>query len=82
MVGQVIGGLVLAGAGFIFVWKTEWFLRNFGRVGFAEKHLGTEGGSRLLYKLIGTLVIIIGILYAVNLMDSLLEWLIRSIFRV
>jgi len=44
--------------GAILVIKTEWFLENFGRIDWAEEHLGVEGGSRLMYKIIGILFIV------------------------
>jgi hypothetical protein len=33
-------GLSLAGAGFIFVWKTNWFLQWFGDIGEAFGAVG------------------------------------------
>ncbi len=53
-------GLIIAAAGVFFVLKHEFMIENFGRVDWAENHLGTEGGSRLFYKLLGILIIIIG----------------------
>lgn len=79
-IGGFIGGLIVAAVGFIFVWKADWLLMNFGAIEFAEKHLRTDGGSRLMYKIIGTIIIIIGLLIATDLMNSFLAWLIRSIF--
>jgi hypothetical protein len=52
-----IGTLVI-GVGFLLMWKSEWLINNVGRIGWAEQHLGTEGGSRLFYKLIGLLLIV------------------------
>ncbi len=45
--------------GAIFVLKTEWFVQNFGKVEWAEQHLGFEGGTRLFYKLLGLAIIFI-----------------------
>ncbi len=78
--GGFIVGMIILGIGFIFVWKTEWFLINFGRIGFAEEHLGTEGGSRIVYKLAGVFLIITGIMYAFNMTDSVLIWIVENIF--
>jgi len=66
--------------GYLVVWKSEWILANFGGVGFAEKHLQTSGGSRLFYKLIGFLLIIIGLLIATDLMDNFLSWTLGGLF--
>jgi hypothetical protein len=59
MIRVLIGiGIVLGG--FMIVWKSEWILRNFGRVDWAEEHLAIQGGSRLFYKLIGLAFILLG----------------------
>ena len=58
-IGKIILGLIIVGVGYLIVWKSEWILNNFGGVGFAEQHMQTAGGSRLFYKLIGTLLIIV-----------------------
>lgn len=82
MLGKIIVGIIFAFIGFIFVWKTEWFLYNFGRIGFAEQHLGGEGGSRLVYKMLGTIIIIGAFLYMTDLGGPLMHWAIKEIFRV
>jgi len=64
-------GIVIIGA--VFVIKTEWFLSNFGRVEWAERHLGFEGGSRLFYKLLGILIIILGFLVITGLWNNKME---------
>jgi len=48
--------------GAILIIKTEWFLENFGRIAWADEHLGSEGGSRLMYKLIGLAMILVSLL--------------------
>ncbi len=73
--GRFIVGLIVAFIGFVFVWKTQWFILNFGRIDWAEKHLGTEGGSRLAYKVLGTIVIFAGLTYAFDLSDDILSWI-------
>jgi hypothetical protein len=67
MILRILLGLALIAVGFVFVWKTEWFQQNVGSIAWAEDKMGTMGGSRLMYKLIGILVIVIGILIATNL---------------
>lgn len=47
--------------GAIFILKTEWFVQNFGKVAWAEEHLGYEGGTRLFYKLLGVIIILISL---------------------
>lgn len=58
--GRVLIGILITIGGFIIVWKSENILRTFGYVAWAEEHLGTEGGSRLFYKLIGIAFIFLG----------------------
>lgn len=67
---RVIGGIVLIVIGAHFVIKTEWYIRNFGQVAWAEQHLGLDGGTRLFYKLLGIGICILGIMVALNLFGS------------
>lgn len=62
-------GIVL---GMILVLKSEWFFSFFGRIDFADKYLGTEGGTRLMYKLVGILFVIISLLYMTGGIESFL----------
>ena len=78
--GNFIGGLLIATAGFLLVWKSEWIINNLGRIPWAEQHLGSEGGSRLMYKLIGIIIIMAGFLQATNLGDAFLGWIASTIF--
>ena len=69
---HIIIGLLLVAAGTVLIFKTEWFIQNFGTIAWAENNLGTSGGSRLFYKLIGLALIFVGMLVATNLMTSFL----------
>ncbi len=66
-------GFALAGVGVLLVIKSEWFMQNFGAIPWAEEHLGTSGGSRLMYKLIGIGFIFIGFVLITNLTDGFLN---------
>ncbi len=77
---RILGGVALMAIGTVFVIKSEWLLRNFGTVAWAEEHLGFEGGSRLFYKLLGVLVAIIGILMATGLLGGLLLATVGRLF--
>jgi len=70
-------GTLLVIAGVVIVWKSEWIYREFGEVDWAEKHLGTEGGSRLFYKLIGLVVIFLGFFIISGIWDLLLGGFVR-----
>ncbi len=61
--------------GFLLVWKTTPVLNFTGRIEFAEKYLGTEGGSRLFIKLVGCLVIVISWMIMLNLGEGILRTL-------
>jgi len=65
----VLGGL----AGFLLVWKTEAVFGFTGRFEFAEKYLGTEGGSRVFIKIIGVIVIFVSWMYAFNIGEIILQ---------
>lgn len=70
--------IVLCGVGMIM--KTEWVVQNFGSNSWAEQHLGTSGGSRLLYKFIGLVFIFIGFLLITNLWGAFLMATVGKIF--
>lgn len=56
---EVVIGILLLISGTVFVWKTEWFFANIGRINFFEEKMGV-GSSRFGYKLIGILLILVG----------------------
>lgn len=78
---HILLGLVVIAVGTAMVIKSEAFLSAFGRIGFFEEHLGSDGGSRLGYKLIGMLVIFIGVLILTNMIWGFLEWLLSPLLR-
>ncbi len=65
-------GLVIVIVGFLIVWKTEWIIANFGYITWAEQHLGTEGGTRIFYKILGIVIILIGYLVMTNILQPFL----------
>lgn len=60
LIGRIIGGLVMAGIGFLFVLKSEALLQNIGSIPWAEDKLGSMGGTRMFYKLMGLIIIFFG----------------------
>ena len=74
-------GLIIIAIGALIVIKSEALLSSFGRIAFFEKYLGTSGGSRLGYKLVGMLIVFIGILVAVDLIGGFLEWMTSPLTR-
>lgn len=79
MISRILIGLLITCLGFLLVWKTEWFMSIMGYVDWAEKWLG-GGGTRLFYKLLGTLIIIIGLMVITNLFNSIVGGAIGGLF--
>ncbi|MFH1047335.1 MAG: hypothetical protein V1738_03460 [Patescibacteria group bacterium] len=74
---NIIGGLLLVGAGFLFNWKTEWFLKTFGRIPWAEAKLGD---TRLFYKLLGIIIIFFGLVTMTGMLQGLLLGTVGKLF--
>jgi len=71
---QIILGILITVIGAFLVMKTEWFLETFGRVAWFDQNLGSEGGSRLGYKLMGVLILFIGIILMTGSGNSFFGW--------
>lgn len=69
---KVLLGLGIVVFGVLMIFKSEWFLVNFGTVAWAEEKLGSSGGTRLFYKLLGLALIFVGLLIATNMMSGLI----------
>jgi hypothetical protein len=80
MISILVGIIALALGGLLVV-QTEWFLNNFGRIGWFEDKLGTEGGSRFGYKLIGILCLFIGIIALTGNGNAFMLWLTSPFTR-
>jgi hypothetical protein len=78
---SIILGIVMAVVGALITIKSEAMLNMFGRVEFFEKYLGTEGGSRLGYKLLGILIFLIGVMLATNVFGDFMMWLLSPIIN-
>ena len=77
---RIVWGLILIAAGTLMVIYGEKIYEAFGAVPFAEKYLGTEGGSRLFYKLLGVLAIVLGAMVATNMLGPLFLSIFGGIF--
>ncbi|MFA6410104.1 MAG: hypothetical protein WCW26_00820 [Candidatus Buchananbacteria bacterium] len=77
MFGKIVLGLAIAAVGAVITIKAEWMYENFGSIPSADKYLGTEGGSRLAYKLIGILTSVIGFLIMTNLIGGVITFVVR-----
>ena len=76
----IIGFLILIFGAF-FTIKTQWFYELMGPVGWAERFLGAEGGSRFFYKLLGILICIVGLLVITNLAGEIIRAIFGPLFR-
>lgn len=50
--------LIVVLIGVFMVLKTDWIYAFTGPIDWAEAHLGTEGGTRVLIKILGVLLIL------------------------
>lgn len=78
---NIIIGLIISAVGLVLIIKTEWFLSNFGRIGWFEEHLATSGGSRMGYKLLGMLIIFTGLLFITNMIGGALTWILSPLLK-
>ena len=74
---NIIIGILIVIAGFMMAWKSEWILKNFGRVSWAEEHLSLEGGTRLFYKLLGILIVLIGLFIITGIWTDVLNGIFK-----
>jgi len=81
MFGRIILGLVGIAIGTLMVMKTESLVSSFGPIYFFDKYLGSEGGTRLGYKLIGLFIIFISMLIATNMIDGFLMWILGPLIN-
>lgn len=75
----IIGVLAIA-LGTVLIIYTEWFVDNFGRSSWAESHLGSEGGTRLLYKLIGLAFILLAFMTMTGITQGIILGIFGNLF--
>lgn len=63
-------GLII---GMMFLIYAEPIVRTFGKAAWAERHFRTLGGSYLIWKIVGLIIIVLTFLYLVGSLD----WLIH-----
>ncbi|MFA5947124.1 MAG: hypothetical protein WC813_03805 [Patescibacteria group bacterium] len=79
MITRILIGIAVALAGCLIVWKTQIMLDSVGPIEWAERNLG-GGGSRLFYKLLGVVIILIGFMVITNLFNDIVGGGIKSLF--
>jgi hypothetical protein len=67
---RILIGLILAICGFLMTWKTSAIVSFTGLSPWAQKWLGSEGGTYLMYKLIGILFILFGFMAMTNMHNA------------
>lgn len=77
---RILGGLVAVAVGIAMVMKTDVFLDFLGASDWAETKIG-PGGTRLLYKLIGVAIIILGLMGATGTLGSFLIGTVGFLFK-
>ena len=78
MIGRIILGIIVLLMGVGVIWKTRAIVGFFGHIEWAERKLG-GGGTYLIYKTVGIILCIWGMLYATNLWDAFLQATLGSI---
>ncbi|MFH1789686.1 MAG: hypothetical protein ABH832_01310 [bacterium] len=77
---KYIFGIIMVAFGVFLIVKTEWFIQNFGTNAWAEDKLGTSGGTRLMYKLLGVAIIFLGMLIVTNMIEGFMSATIIKLF--
>lgn len=69
---RVLWGMVLVALGLALTLRTFWFIDFLGPVDWLEYKIG-PGGTRLAYKILGTVIVVIGFLVMTNLWGRFLN---------
>jgi len=73
-------GIISIVVSLFLIIKTQWFIENFGTSAWAEANLGTSGGTRLMLKFIGLILIFFGFLAITNMWEGFLMGTVGKIF--
>ncbi len=72
MFQKIIISALLIGLAVLMLMKNKKFVDFFGKIGWAEKHLG-GGGTYSMYKIISMLLIFFTLLYLTGMLDGFLQ---------
>ncbi len=75
-------GLLGIALGCLLIIKTEGFIESFGTSAWAEEHMGSNGGTRLLYKLIGLGIIFLSFMGMFGLLGGFILGTFGRLFGV
>ncbi len=73
-------GFLISAVGILITLKSEWLYENMGAIPSAEQWLGSSGGSRLAYKLIGIMATFIGFFMVTGLLGKIILWVFLPLF--
>lgn len=76
---RILLGLLIDAVGLFFIFKSETMLDFLGPIDMIDAKLGA-GGTRLFYKLLGTVIVVVGFLLMTNLWDAFLQATLGSLF--
>ncbi len=76
---RIIVGVLIDLVGLFFIFRSETLLDFLGPIDMIDAKLG-GGGTRLFYKIVGTVIVIAGFLYMTNLWDAFLGATLGSLF--
>jgi vacuolar-type H+-ATPase subunit I/STV1 len=71
-----IFGTILVIIGVLMVLRTDWFLRAIGKIAWAERVIGS---TRSFFKLLGVILIFVGLMMIFNLFGGIVYWALGPI---
>jgi len=77
---RILIGLIVIVVGFLMVYRPRYFLDFLGNQAWVEK-IFSVNDQELAYKIIGLVVIFVGILISTNLIYNLLGWALSPIIN-
>ena len=79
--GSIILGIIVVIIGALITIYSDAIFNAFGTIPFFDKYLGTEGGGRLGYKLIGIICLIVGIIMMTGSGNAFMIWLLGPLLQ-
>lgn len=80
MLNRIIIGFIISALSFLLLRHNEWLVAQTGTSAWAEKWFGSEGGTRLLLKLLALFFFIAGMLVIFNMHERFIRWILSPLF--
>ncbi len=74
-------GILITGLAFLGLLYNEWLIRQTGTFAWAERYIRTEGGTRLMLKIICIIALMIGLLTVVGLHEDFMRWIFGRLIQ-